>query len=857
MGWENPSSPINIISDPQNSINLGSNIDESSITTQWVVSVLLSPESEYIIDTDHGIFLDIQRLAQDIANMDLPLQQMRNFLFGYLDRVFFTEECVLVGLDYSIIASFLYEDISEIRKLVQDYKTWTRIQIARWKQKIIPSKINFLYGINGRSLTFQWSSTAYDESYLASKSTTMLQATEHSGKSIEFTFPVDHSSNKLLLMFGSADSTIEPSFDTFFWYLWSHGIRYGIQFQEISKFLGQYHPDKWETHKNIVVAVPKVPISGKSDIIQYIRWPEAIRKQPIKATRGGVDYHEFMYSFPQAEKWKPLLLIKIGYPGITGIGVNGWQIPSSGVLDRYVPRVSDISPENNAHTLFLPESEQYIRVSTMEDAAKQKVIIVYAEEDVFVSGNTKDGILLSKEIVHKKNIGWVWKNSTGTSIRIGTQTRFVQSGGEIENGYSLSGWKIWINWGCSVAWAVCAEWDINIQSSSIVGWHIETEDGNIIIEKSRVHSNSYLRSNNGKVTITWNIENSTIIADEVVVDWSVSNCTILARKVVITKSSKGNKIAGESIDIWQEGSQDTSNSTYIILAFLAVERYLDMLEQKMKGTEIRIRENSPDSALQRQSLQKDQSLFARLKDASDRNLRDIGWLHFILRRPVQHQNFTRCILPIEFIMSNAFYGAINSKEKVAERKKIKRDSIDSILQKLQKLQQSTILVKWGEPVTHDDLLAVIKSHNDTISAGVSRLDSHREILLPSKVVSTLFSRDSIPQSPFVVPITLNGMESRSFIWDMSDWWISFYSSNKDDASGWLEEWQIINIAFRLQQSGKVFHIWCGLRIASKRTFPEWFTRYAGEFIGLSPESQKEIRLYMRMIVNLRKPSHDQ
>lgn len=86
------------------------------------MSVLLSPESEYIIDTDQGVFLDIQRLAQDITNMDLPLQQMRNFLFGYLDRVFSTEECVLVGLDYSIIVSFLYGDISEIRKLVQDHK---------------------------------------------------------------------------------------------------------------------------------------------------------------------------------------------------------------------------------------------------------------------------------------------------------------------------------------------------------------------------------------------------------------------------------------------------------------------------------------------------------------------------------------------------------------------------------------------------------------------------------------------------------------------------------------------------------------------------------------------------------------
>lgn len=80
-------------------------------------------ESEYIIDTEQGVFLDLRHLSQNIANMDLPLQKMREFLSKYLDRVFSEEECVLLDLDYPVIASFLYGDISEIEKRIKDPKT--------------------------------------------------------------------------------------------------------------------------------------------------------------------------------------------------------------------------------------------------------------------------------------------------------------------------------------------------------------------------------------------------------------------------------------------------------------------------------------------------------------------------------------------------------------------------------------------------------------------------------------------------------------------------------------------------------------------------------------------------------------
>lgn len=383
----------------------------------------------------------------------------------------------------------------------------------------------------------------------------------------------------LFWVWGFKETYLDMNFDDLFSYVWKEkGIRYWLEydFLKSNDFSWLKRSDlNWKTIK---IASSKKVINNKPDEIEL--WEHVkFSKIPKKNNDWNVDVKKYEYHFPQAKKMKEILTIKIWKKWENWIDVY-WN---SQVLENdFRLNLSN----------FISEWKEYIWIRSETNENWDTIHKLIAREDIYinlvrnseVSPELKDyekwkitWITAWKEIINKSN---VWIETWDMEIK-NNSVVFHQKA-DIENWYTLQ-WENIIFSDSNIFWKIISEQDLDIYwKSNICNWFLQSINWNIGISKyTKTHTNTRIFAMSWKVVVNWDIEHTTIIANEITINWNASSVNCIAKKIIVNWAIKSSKLKWENIKI----DVDLWSNEIVVIIFYAIDkfkRHLELTKNKRK-----------------------------------------------------------------------------------------------------------------------------------------------------------------------------------------------------------------------------------------------------------------------------------
>lgn len=348
--------------------------------------------------------------------------------------------------------------------------------------------------------------------------------------------------------------------DQFIVFLWSKWVRFWINYDKLKKIID------WKINNDIKdeleLATPKNAISDEKDIINILINLKVNKKPKINEDDWTIDFKRFECSFPQAKKGNTILTIKRWKKWFDWKRLD-WRVLSH-----------KIEPSTSIEWL-IQEWLDFIDIKESYDEKWNSNLTLIANKNIFITKSKTWKLYFWEEIINTNNVG----PETWIIEVVKDWTTFHQKW-TIERPYEL----LWYNIKLSkekdemyVSWKVTAIKNINVRWNwVIISWgNLKSLEWNISIPIwNKIHLNSHLEAINWRVKIIWNIEQSEIIADEIIINWNVELCTLKWRNITILWSVKWSTLIWENIKI----EKDLWNNTNILLFFYILDKFKRNLE---------------------------------------------------------------------------------------------------------------------------------------------------------------------------------------------------------------------------------------------------------------------------------------
>ncbi len=137
-------------------------------------------------------------------------------------------------------------------------------------------------------------------------------------------------------------------------------------------------------------------------------------------------------------------------------------------------------------------------------------------------------IRVGNKIDFSEKMKYIWNiGGSGNmwSFHVPDNTDFILQG-DVKKGYSISAYSV--TYYGELCGEIVAKKDIQVVRGSILWGEIESLDGDILVDKwAKIQNNSSLTVLNWVVTITDNVENTVIMADEINIIWTATNCILI------------------------------------------------------------------------------------------------------------------------------------------------------------------------------------------------------------------------------------------------------------------------------------------------------------------------------------------
>jgi len=364
--------------------------------------------------------------------------------------------------------------------------------------------------------------------------------------------------------------------DDFFYWFWNQDpdwkeisiIRYWLSeiYCEIEKVLWE----NWNRETLNWVKIPykiKNPKSAINDSLnELVNLSE--KKKPIIDKLWRVDLKQLETIFPEVKEWEFFLEYVSWSNWYYGIWLDWFPIKDNIQIEAVKINISNI-----------------IRswIEFFDKIEENWVVRYIANGNFFVSKKwdlkNKWFLDFSKSIIIKKDIdndSWniILRNPNVTILRC-----------NIANEYWIRCNSIQYEWWNIYGFIMC-KLDILIKSAHISWANIKSYSWNIIVgdEKNnrQLISWSEIIAPWWKVTIYWNVEHTTIIADEVEIIWKVTATRIVTKKGKINEVSKNSHIIAWNIEVWKDY---WSNSKYTLVVTNALnwrEHQLTFLKSRFE-----------------------------------------------------------------------------------------------------------------------------------------------------------------------------------------------------------------------------------------------------------------------------------
>lgn len=376
------------------------------------------------------------------------------------------------------------------------------------------------------------------------------------------------------------DITLEMNFDDLFSYVWKEkGVRYWFNYDFLRSYNFSWLKRKELNWKTIKVASSKKVINSSPDDIEL--W-EHIKflKTPKKNNDWNVDVKKYEYVFPHAKKMNEILII------------TKWKLWENWI-DIYWNIINYESNFKLDLSNFISEWKEFLWIKNIKDENWNIVsYILIAKEDVYINLVRNNKFSSELEDYEKWKIIWItaWKEIINISnigieswdIEVKNNLAVFHQKADIEKWYTLE----WDNISFSnsnIFWKIVSKQDLNVNwKNNICGWFLQSMNWNIDISKeTKIHTNTRIFAMSWKVVVNWDIEHTTIIANEITINWNASSVNCIAKKIIVNWAIKSSKLKWENIKI----DVDLWSNEIVVIIFYAIDkfkRHLELTKNKRK-----------------------------------------------------------------------------------------------------------------------------------------------------------------------------------------------------------------------------------------------------------------------------------
>lgn len=443
---------------------------------------------------------------------------------------------------------FIWLDYKQIENLIYwDIKSDKPIKIANWVKKLYKSVLKTYY---------EWIYEEKDWELLLK-----LDNFDDEKKSIL---------KNLLWEKNFENSEFKVNFSDFFAYLWSEKlIRYWLNYQALIWPEFNWIKRELLNWNTIKIASNKKPVDDKEDEVNL--WLQVkfskFRKNITQWKKSVIPTYDMQY--PRVKKWEIILKIKIWNNWHTWIDIKWKEVEYN--------KAYKINEEK-----FIYEWAEYI-TKEVEEQDWNKIITLIAKEDIYLnfvrnpsSWNLEEyekwkAIWIAVWINEIINLNTIWPETWNIEVK-NDSTSFHQKW-KISEWYYIKWLEIILSDTELLAnWRVVSTNDIILMwKNNICNWSLQSINWNVYLSsKSLIHTNSKIFAINWRVTINWNIEHTTIIANEILIKWNATWSTLIARKIDIQWEIRQKcRLRWENIKI----KSDTWDNEIVLILFYAIDKF--------------------------------------------------------------------------------------------------------------------------------------------------------------------------------------------------------------------------------------------------------------------------------------------
>ncbi len=366
------------------------------------------------------------------------------------------------------------------------------------------------------------------------------------------------------------NSEFKANFSDFFAYLWwEKWIRYWINYQALIWPEFNWIKRELLNWNTIKIASNRKAIDDQADEVNL--WLQVkfskFRKTITQWKTSVIPTYDMQY--PSVKKWDTILKIKIWKDWHTWIDIR-WKIVENS-------KAYKINEEK-----FIYEWSEYITKEVSEQDW-ERIITLIANEDIYLNfvrnpttSNLQDfekwkAIWITAWINEIINLNPIWNESWNIEVR-NEWTTFHQK-------WEIA-WWYYVKWPEIILsdtellanWRVVSSNDIILTwKNNICNWTLQSVNWNVYVSsESLVHTNSKIFAVNWAVIINWNIEHTTIIADEIIVKWNATWATLIARKIDIQWETRQKcRLRWENIKI----KSDWWDNEIVLIIFYAIDKF--------------------------------------------------------------------------------------------------------------------------------------------------------------------------------------------------------------------------------------------------------------------------------------------
>lgn len=544
--------------------------------------------------------------------------------------------------------------------------------------------------------------------------------------------------------------SLHINIDEFFYWFWNQDpdwkeisiIRYWLSeiYWEIEKVL-------WENWNRETLNWVKIPYKIKNpknaindSLNELVNLSE--KKKPIIDKLWRVDLKQLETIFPEVKEWEIFLEYVSWSNWYYGIWLNWLPIKDNIQIEALKINISNI-----------------IR-SWMEffDKIEENWIIKYIANDdffVFKKWDLKNRWFLdfSKSIIIRKDID---KESWNIFLSNPNVTVLKCN---IANEYWIRCNSIQYEWWNIYGFMMCKSY-ILIKNATISWASFKTYSWNITVGEEKNNrqliSWSEIIAPWWKVTIYWNVEHTTIIADEVEIIWKATVSKIVAKKIKIKEVWQNSNIVAWNIEVWKN---NWSNSKFTLVVTNALnwrENQLTFLTSRLEKASGKEQNDIKNSI---ETLQKMEEMLFSIYWKSNSSI-------FSINNPNTDENDVTTYRMI----SHTFWSSKKFEENLADLKfLLEVSSIDSV----DHINIWSLINNNKTSITLDEATKLLQNHYSKAWVESRRSDLRRKLI-----------------TKHIIPVNINNFKGKLF--EISERWCQI--EIWEEIIG-LNKWDVIDVSF--------------------------------------------------------------